>query len=95
MKPTLLILVAALVAGSAAAADQAPPASKPASASAAKPTPAKGSARDAHAFCYLADQAYSEGAVVDGRECRRRPSADVFAQDKQPLSWQEPVREAR
>lgn len=95
MKPTFLIIVATLVPGSAIAGDQALPTPKPASASAAKALPAKSSAHDAHAFCYLADQAYSEGAVVEGRECKRRPSADVFAQDKQPLSWQEPVREAR
>ena len=47
-------------------------------------------AHDSKSFCYLADKAYSEGAVVEGRECKRRPGADIFAPDKQPLTWQRP-----
>lgn len=43
--------------------------------------------RDPHSFCWHADLAYSEGAVVDGRECARL-GADVFERAKQPLGWQ-------
>lgn len=44
-------------------------------------------------FCYLADKRYSEGTVAEGRECRRRPTGDVFAGDEQPLTWQRPGRD--
>ena len=78
-----LIILTVLAIASAQAAD------KPAKATTAG-TGQQIVAHDSKSFCYLADKAYSEGAVVEGRECKRRPGADIVAPDKQPLTWQPP-----
>jgi len=46
-------------------------------------------------FCYYAGKAYSEGMVLHGRVCERRPTMDVLARYKQPLTWQPQAPEAR
>lgn len=45
--------------------------------------------KDALSFCYFADKAYSEGTVLEGRECKRRPTFMTNDRDNQPLIWQD------
>ncbi|WKB50557.1 hypothetical protein [Eleftheria terrae] len=51
---------------------------------------AKALPQDTKRFCYHAGQVYSEGALVDDRQCLRAPTSDVFSRHEQPLSWQRP-----
>lgn len=49
---------------------------------------------DPRSFCYYAGEAYSEGMVLHGRVCERRPTTDVLARYQQPLTWQPQARES-
>ena len=46
--------------------------------------------KDTTRFCYLADQAYSEGAEVNGAVCQRQDTTTVFERGTLPLSWVRP-----
>lgn len=88
----VLGIIAALGAGEAGAADKGPSAAS--THHAPKPAEQETGTTDAYdpkTFCYLAGKAYSEGSVVDGRECRRRETAFVSSDNEDPpLSWQPP-----
>jgi len=47
---------------------------------------------DAKSFCYHDDKAYSEGAKLDGKSCRHRPTIDFYEEDKTDLYWGEEVK---
>lgn len=43
--------------------------------------------KDAKAFCYQDDKAFSEGAVSNGLTCRRTSNPNVFEKAEQTLFW--------
>jgi hypothetical protein len=43
--------------------------------------------KNAVAFCYFDDKAYSEGAVVGGKVCIRHESMDAFGSKSETLHW--------
>jgi len=61
----------------------------------ARPTNAGATPRNPLAFCYLAGQEYSEGAIVGNATCSRTPQDKLDDARKRPLVWEHAAKAER